>query len=166
MKELFELPELVAGFLQERGVAARAAFCGEAWRTEREAVAAVSLGKLQVEQMGLGDYLGLRFDLESGREMEIYARKAKVRLEIEVFAGKDLGEETLRDCCRQIEAAVSGERMFGFSVLSLEQGAAEFYEKLELFGCRVSLELEGRLEGALDTESGEFSGFLIVGHVV
>ena len=165
MRELYELPELVAAFLRECGVAARAAFCGEPWRAEQEAVVAVSLGRLQVEQMGLGDYLGLRFDLDSGREMEIYARKAKVQLTLEAFAGKDLGEEALREACRRIEAAVRSVRMFGFSVLSLEQGTAEFYEKLELFGCKVLLELEGRLEGALDTESGAFSGFMIVASV-
>ena len=166
MSELYELPELVAGFLRERGVAAKAMFCGEPWRTEREPVVAVSLGRIQIERMGLGDYLGLHFDLESGREMEIYARKAKVRLELEVFAGKDSGEGALRSGCCAVERAVTGERLFGFSVSSLEQGGSEFYEKLELFCCKLSLELEGHLQGALDAESGEFSGFEIVAGVV
>jgi|GEM_PF-2160660 len=166
MRELYELPELVAGFLRAQGVAAKARFCGEPWRTEREPVVAVSLGRLQVERMGLGDYLGLHFDLECGREMEVYARKAKVRLELEVFAGKDLGEAALRSACRTVEQAVTGERLFGFSVALLEQGATEFYEKLELFCCKISLDLEGHLQGILDTESGEFSGFQIQAGVV
>ena len=161
MRELYELPELVAGFLCERGVAAKAGFCGEPWRVSQEPVVAVSLGRVQVERMGLGDYLGLRFDLDSGREMEVYARKTKVRLELELFAGKELGEAVLRSSCRAVEQAVTGERLFGFSTALLEQEACEFYEKLELFRCKISLDLEGYLQGLLDTESGEFSGFQI-----
>ena len=78
--------ERMADYLNSRGVPAVTAWPMELRRERETAVVAVSLRGCRVEPSGLGNYLGDRFDPDTGRWEERYGRRAKITLGLDLYA--------------------------------------------------------------------------------
>ena len=76
----------MADYLNSRGVPAVTAWPMTPRREQEAVVAAVSLRGCKVEPAGLQNYLGERFDGETGRWEERYGRRARIALGLDLYA--------------------------------------------------------------------------------
>jgi hypothetical protein len=83
---LEQVRERMAEFLNSRGVSAVTAWPMAPRREPERTVAVVSLRGCKVEPGGLQNYLGDRFDEETGRWEERYGRKARLTLGLDLYA--------------------------------------------------------------------------------
>jgi len=83
---LEQIRERVTEFLNSRGVSAVTAWPMAPRREPERTVAVVSLRGCKVEPGGLQNYLGDRFDEETGRWEERYGRKARLTLGLDLYA--------------------------------------------------------------------------------
>lgn len=83
---LEQVREKMADYLNSRGVPAVTAWPMTAKRELDRPVAVVSLRGCRVEPGGLQNYLGDRFDEETGRWEERYGRKARLTLGLDLYA--------------------------------------------------------------------------------
>ena len=70
--------------------------------------AVVSVRKCQVGPAGFQDYLGERFDRDSGQWTELYGRKAELTFGLDLYAPPSVGEEGLQAAFDKLMEALAG----------------------------------------------------------
>lgn len=162
MKGLDQLREAVAEFLRERNIDAVTAWeNGE--RTRRKGpVAAVSLRGVQGGPAGLQDYLGERFDPETGRWEELYGKRAKLTLGLDLYAAEELGEAGCAAAFAKLSEAMANDGPEGLNVKELRCGETAFDQAAGLFRCPVQAVCQVFLYARM-TEDGAFTDFEVRG---
>ena len=79
----------MADYLSANGVAAEPAWSGRERTALTGPKAVVSVRKCQVGPAGFQDYLGERFDEDSGQWRELYGRKAELTLGLDLYAPEE-----------------------------------------------------------------------------
>lgn len=154
--------ELVAVRLNDSGVDAITAW-GKGERTKRSApVVAVSLRGCTVESGGFQDYLGERQNGETGRWEQLYGRKAKVVLGLDLYAPVSVGETGIQLAFDQLTRCLTVNPPSGIALETLHCGETEYEQdgrmlKRKVEGtCRVCLY-------AVTEDGGTFLDFEIKG---
>lgn len=162
MKGLEELREATAAFLRQRGVPAAVAW-EDAPRVRRSgAVAVVSLRGCRGGPAGLQDYLGERFDPDTGRWEELYGKRAELTLGLDLYAPEQLGESGCTALFAKLSEALADGGPEGLTVLRLSCGETGFVEREGLFRCRAEAVCRVYLYASAD-ENGVFTDFRIRG---
>lgn len=162
MRELEKICQWVAQCLEDGGVPAVCAWGPEDKKRREGAVAAVSLRGCEGTPSGFQDYLGERYDPESGRWQEVYGRRAKLTFGLDLYAaGRDGAGQCQQAFETMAEVLRSGGEL-GLSLESLSREETEFDEKLGVFRCPV-LAVCGAYLYAVTDESGEFLEFEVRG---
>lgn len=86
----------MADYLNGRGVPAVTAFPAALRQERSEPVAVVSLRGCRAEQAGFQNYLGERYDRETGRWEERYGRKARLTFGLDLYAPERADGEVLQ----------------------------------------------------------------------
>ena len=147
--------ERMAGFLRERGVAAVCAGPDRARPRPAGAVAAVSLRSCEGGPAGFRDYLGERWNRESGQWEELYGRRVKLTFGLDLYAARGAEAQAAFD---RVAAAIHQEGPDGLKVLAFSSGALEYVEEWRLFLCPAQAVCEGWL-CAVAQEEGAFPDF-------
>ena len=99
----------MADYLTARGAAAMNAWTDRERERLTEPTAVVSVRKCQVGPAGFQDYLGERFDKDSGQWTELYGRKAELTLGLDLYAPEETeGTEMETALFRLARALVRG----------------------------------------------------------
>ena len=107
--DLERIPGYMADYLSANGVAAEPAWSGRERTALAGPKAVVSVRKCQVGPAGFQDYLGERFDKDSGQWRELYGRKAELTLGLDLYAPEETeGAELERAVFRLARALVRG----------------------------------------------------------
>lgn len=125
-KGLDMIRERMTEYLRRQGVDAVNAWPQGERERRNGTVAAVSLHKCQAGPCGFQDYLGERFNEESGRWEELYARKVELTFGIDLYARAEVGEEQLQSCFDQVLEAFQAGGPEGVTVLQVECGETEY----------------------------------------
>ena len=96
----------MADYLNSRGVPAVTAWPMEARRELKQTVAVVSLRGCRVEPSGLQNYLGDRYDRETGRWEERYGRRARLTFGLELYAPERADGEVLQRAFDELAGAL------------------------------------------------------------
>lgn len=114
--------ERMVQHLTQRQVSAVTAWPKEE-RLEREgAVALVSLRKCQTGPAGFQDYLGERFDQETGRWEELYGKRVKLTVGLDLYAGVQAGEQAIQTAFEALAGALQDGGPEGLEVEELSCG--------------------------------------------
>lgn len=151
--------ERMAGFLRERGVEAVCAWPDRARTRPAGAVAAVSLRSCEGGPAGFRDYLGERWNRESGQWEELYGRRVKLTFGLDLYAARGAEAQAAFD---RVAAAFHQEGPDGLKVLAFSSGALEYVEEWRLFLCPAQAVCEGWL-CAVAQEDGAFTDFEVRG---
>ena len=119
---LDRIREQMAEYLNGCGVAATAAWPAEARLRREGAVAAVTLRALQAEASGFQCYLGERFNRESGQWEELYGKKARLTLGLDLYALPQAGEGALQSALDDLALACTTGGPGGLSFLEFSSG--------------------------------------------
>ena len=163
MAGLDEIRSRMAAFLAEQGLEAVTAW-PEVRRSRRNGAAiAVSLRSCEGGPAGFQDYLGERYNQDTGRWEELYGRRVKLTFGLDLYAAQRSGGAAAIDrALDTLSAALNGPGPDGLDILEFSAGETEFQEDSELYHCPVEAVCQARLYAVAD-EGGAFLDFEIRG---
>ena len=106
--DLERIPRYMADYLSANGVAAEPAWSGRERTALTGPKAVVSVRKCQVGPAGFQDYLGERYDADSGQWQELYGRKAELTFGLDLYAPPSVGEAGLQAAFDKLMEALAG----------------------------------------------------------
>ena len=151
--------ERMAEFLREKGVDAVCAWPDGARVRRQGAVAAVSLRRCEGGPAGFRDYLGERYNGETGRWEELYGRRVRLVFGLDLYAAR--GEEA-QAAFDRVAGALHRDGPGGLSILELSGGELSYDGTLKLFRVPVEAVCEARAY-AMAEEGGGFVDFEVRG---
>lgn len=154
--------EEMAELLRQRGVDALCAWPEGGRVRKNGAVAAVSLRQCEGGPAGFRDYLGERYNQESGQWEELYGRKVRLVFGLDLYAPK--GDQVQSALDRLTEALCQGGPA-GLSINELSAGEMTFDGELRLFRLPVEAVCTASLY-AVAAEGGAFVDFEVRGERV
>lgn len=129
---LENLRNRLADYLLEQGVNARTAWPeGERLEVEQPVVV-VSLRGCQSGPAGFQDYLGERYNEETGLWEELYGRKAELTFGLDLYAPARCGEGEMQDAFDGLAAALTLGAPDGMAVMEYSCGETEYDSRARL----------------------------------
>lgn len=162
MKGLDKLREGVAEFLRKEGIDAVTAWDSGARIRRKAAVVAVSLRAVHSGPAGLRDYLGERFNEQTGRWEELYGKRAELTLGLDIYGPEALGEGGCTALFARLSEVLADGRPEGLTVQELSCAQTEYLPEQGRFCCRVQARCGAYLTASAD-EKGEFTDFTVRG---
>ena len=154
--------ERMADYLQGQGIDAQCAY-PETGRARRGgAVAAVSLRACQGGPEGFRDYLGERYDQESGQWQELYGRKITLTFGLDLYAPQGCGAAGIQTAFDRMAEALRRDGPPGLSLQELSCGETEFDREAGLYHRKVEAVCQGYLYAVAD-EGSAFLDFIVRG---
>lgn len=162
---LASLRQGAVDLLNSRGIQAVTAFEPDGRKRWSGPVAAVALAKVVCAPGGFKDYLGTRYDEETGDEEEWYGRAADLTLSLDIYGPRDGGESACRDVLDEMAELLTGQGLNGLTVLELESGQMEFLDSCGMYRLPVQCRCQAWLAAAVRPD-GEFTDFRVKGRKV
>lgn len=162
MNGLEELRRALAAYLNGQGIEAVTAW-ESGGRTRRTGPAvAVSLRGCAGEPAGFQNYLGERFDQETGRWTELYGRRAELTFGLDIWGPRSGGEEACAALFSRVAQALALGGPEGLILRETSCGETAWDEAEGLFHCPAravgTVFLQARAE-----ENGAFTDFTVKG---
>lgn len=161
MKGLDRLREGVAEFLRKEGIDAVTAWDGDERIRRRAAVVAVSLRGVQSGPAGLQNYLGERFNRQTGRWEELYGKRAELTLGLDIYGPEALGEGGCTALFAKLSEVLADGRPEGLNVRELTCAQTQYLAEQRRFCCPVQAKCGVYLCASID-EKGEFTDFTVM----
>ena len=162
MTELERIREAMTAFLKGEGVAALAAWPGEDLERPEGPVTAVSLRACQGGPGGFQDYLGERYDQESGRWQELYGRKMMLTFGLDLYAPQPGGGAEIQTAFDRMAQALRQDGPPGLRLVELSCGETEFDQEAGLYRRSVEAACQGYLYAVTEGD-GAFLDFIVRG---
>ena len=162
MAGLDRIREHMTAFLTARGVDAVTAWPGQGRRRLSGPVAAVSIRACEGGPSGFRDYLGERYDQDSGQWQELYGRKVQVTFGLDLYAPESAGAAGMQAAFDALAGALSGGGPPGLRVKEFSRGETGFDQALGLFHCPAEAVCVAYLY-AVAEEGGAFLDFVVKG---
>ena len=118
--------ERMADYLTARGVRAVTAWPGEARPEQLEPAVVVSLRGCRVGPAGFQDYLGERYDEQTGLWEELYGRKAELTFGLDLYAPERETGEELQKAFDTLAAALTAGGPEGLAGLEFSCGETQY----------------------------------------
>lgn len=154
--------ERMTEYLQGKGIEARTAYPEGGRLRTGGPVAAVSLRACQGGPEGFRDYLGERYDPESGRWQELYGRRAVLTFGLDLYAPQGSGAAGIQAAFDRMAEALRREGPPGLRLQELTCGETEFDRESGLYRRKVEAVCQGYLYAVAD-EGGTFLDFIVRG---
>ena len=162
MAGLDKVRETFAEFLRAGGLEAVTAWPETARSRIEGVVAAVSLRSCEGGPAGFQDYLGERYNAEAGRWEELYGKKVRLVLGLDLYAPRGVGEAGIRTAFDSLAERLRSEGPEGLRLLELSGGETTYDQGLGLYHEVVEVVCEAYLYAVAD-EGGAFLDFEIRG---
>ena len=156
------LRQSVVELLREHGLHAVTAMEPDSRRRWDGPVAAVALSRVVCAAGGFRDYLGLRYDRETGTQEEVCGRAVELTLSLDLYAPRDGGAGACQQALGVMGEALVCRGAGGLPVTELQAEAVEFLERDGLYRLPVKCTCKGWLVAAADS-SGAFADFEVKG---
>ena len=156
------LRERMCEYLNSQGLDAVCAYPDSRRLRRTGAVAAVSLRSCQGGPGGFQDYLGERYDEESGQWQELYGKKIVLTFGLDIYAPPKEGAAEIQSAFEQMAEALRLGGPAGLRLLELSCGETEFDQEAGLYRRRVEALCQGYLY-AVAEEGGAFLDFIVRG---
>ena len=160
--EFDQIRESMAAYLTGQGVDALCAYPDTQRLRRSGAVVVVSLRSCQGGPGGFQDYLGERYDPDSGQWQELYGKKFAVTFGLDLYAPQKEGAAAIQIACDRLAQALRREGPTGLKLLELSCGETEFDREASLFQRRAEACCQGYLY-AVAQEGGTFLDFIVRG---
>lgn len=162
MKGLQELRQALADYLCRQGLEAVTAWGPEKRQRPGGAVAAVSLRGLESGPPGFQDYLGERYDAESGRWEELYGKRVELTFGLDLYAAT---AEKIQAGLDVLSLALGQGGPGGMKPAGFSAGETVYQEKSGRYFCPVQAKFYAWAT-AVSREDGAFLDFEVRGEKV
>ncbi len=161
--ELSGVREKMAAFLKAGGLEAVTAWPEQARGQVTEPVAAVSLKRYEGGPAGFQDYLGERYNSQSGRWEELYGKRIELVFGLDLYTGRGAGGEgSLRAAFDKLAERLRSQGPEGLTVRELSAGETRYDQSAGLYHLKVEAICQAYLYAVAD-EGGTFLDFEIRG---
>lgn len=164
MTELERIREAMTAFLKGEGVAALTAWPGEDLERPEGPVTAVSLRACQGGPGGFQDYLGERYDQESGQWEEIYGRRTELTFGLDLYAPAEAEGEVLQTAFDALADALTRGCPQGLSLVEFSCGETVYDRQARLLRRPAQAVCQAYLH-AITRPGGLFVDFELRGEV-
>lgn len=154
----------MASFLDLHGVRAVTAWSGGARCEVMEPTAAVTLKSCSGGPAGFRDYLGERYDQESGTWQELYGKRVKAVFGLDFYAPAETGEAGCQAAFDALAEAFQRGGPTGLTLLGFSRGKMGYDRETGLLMCEAEAVCEAYLYAVAD-EGGTFLDFQVKGDV-
>ena len=124
--------EKMAQYLESQGVPAVTAWPGEERLRRDEPIAVVSLRGCRAGPAGFQDYLGERYDQESGQWEEIYGRRTELTFGLDLYAPAEAEGEVLQTAFDALADALTRGCPQGLSLVEFSCGETVYDKQAQL----------------------------------
>lgn len=162
MTGLDRIREHMARVLEEAGVRVMTAWPAEGRKRLRAPVAVVSVRGCESGPGGFQDYLGERYDRETGTWQELYGRRVSITFGLDLYAPGAEGAGGCQAAFDALASALSNCGRAGLRVKALSRGEVGFDQESGLFRCPVTAVCEAYLYAVTDG-AGAFLEFEVKG---
>ena len=156
--------EQMAAFLRQQGVDAVCAYPEERRNRRSGPVAAVSLRACQGGPGGFRDYLGERYDQETGLWQELYGRRAQVTFGLDLYAPEEGDGVALQQALDALTQALAQGGPGGLAVQEVSCGETTYDTRQRLVKKTVQAVCQAYLH-AVTRPGGLFVDFELRGEV-
>lgn len=156
------IQEHMAKYLTAQGVRTVTAWPGQERPSRSKPVAVISLRGCQNAPSGFQDYLGERYNQQTGLWEELYGRKAQITFGLDVYAPGDGEENALQEAFDKIATALAqgGPRDLAVQEFSCEETQYDSQTRLQRRSVQVACQA---YLYAVAREGGEFLDFELRG---
>lgn len=164
MAGLDDIRTKMTQYLNTQGVAAVSAWPERGRKPIQGAVAAVSLRKCEEMGVGFRDYLGERYNGESGQWEELYGKRLTLTFGLDLYAGTGTegGESQVRAAFDRLLQTLQTGGPEGLKMREVSCGETTYDTAAGRFQCAVEAVCEAYLYAVAD-EGGAFLDFEIKG---
>lgn len=148
--------------LGEAGIKAVEAFPAEGRKKLRGPVAVVSVRSCESGPGSFRDYLGERYDRETGGWQELYGQRMKIAFGLDLYAPNEGGAAGCQVAFDALVSALSGGEAAGLKIKELSRGEVRFDQGAGLLHCPVKAVCEAYLYVVAEAD-GDFLDFEIKG---
>ncbi len=157
-----KLPAALARWFQERELPVHAGWTGEHRASVTGATAVVTVQRYEARSAGLGDYLGERYNGETGRWEEVYGRAVSATLGLDLYATERGSEGELQQLLEGLVGVLTLEPPAGLLVGDITCGETRWDEEQRCLKREVRAACTLWLQ-AVQAETGEFLDFELRG---
>lgn len=162
MTGLDRMREFVTDCLTAAGVTAVTAWSPDDKKRREGAVVAVSLRGCRGGPGGFQDYLGERYNADTGRWEELYGRKADLTFGLDIYAAGRDGAAQCQAAFDKVADALENGAPLGLTLESLSRKETLFDGELGLFRCPAEAVCQAYLYAVADG-GGTFLDFEVRG---
>ena len=148
--------------LKAAGLDAAEAYEDERFRERSGSVVAVGAKQAELAHAGLMNYLGERYDAESGRTVEVYGRKLKMAASLDVYAPRRKGARGCEQTAEAVSEALLDGLADGLTLDELSWEKTEWDEEYGMF-VRRTARCTAYFVATADEESAVLTDFILKG---
>lgn len=149
--------------LRAAGLDAAEAYEDERFRERSEPVVAVSARQTELAGSGLMNYLGEQYDTESGRTVEVYGRKLRMTVALEVYAPRGKGARGCEQAAEKASETLLEGLADGLMAETLSWERTEWDEEYGMFVRRGTARCTAYFVATADEESAVLTDFILKG---
>ena len=149
--------------LKAAGLDAAEAYEDERFRERSGSVVAVGAKQAELAHAGLMNYLGERYDAESGRTVEVYGRKLKMAASLDVYAPRRKGARGCEQTAEAVSEALLDGLADGLTLDELSWEKTEWDEEYGMFVRRGTARCTAYFVATADEESAVLTDFILKG---
>jgi len=157
-----DLPAALARWLAERGIPARTGWTGTPCTGLTAPAAVVTVREFFADCAGFTDYLGEQYNEETARWEEVYGKKVRLTLGLDLYAPERSSEGEMQGLLEQIVRVLTLECPEGMQVGEFACAETRWDGEQRKLKREVSLKCTLWLRAAI-AESGEFLDFELRG---
>ena len=156
--------ERMAEYLNSCGVRAVTAWPGETRSRLEEPVVVVSLRGCKAGPAGVQDYLGERYNQETGMWEELYGRKAEITFGLDLYDGRDGDGARLQTAFDALSQALTQGGPEGLALVEFSCGETDYDPSARLLRRKAEAVCQACLY-AVAQEGGLFTDFTLRGEM-
>lgn len=161
---LQNIRERMVEYLRRCGVNAVTAWAGEERQELEEPVAVVSLQGCKVGPAGFQDYLGERYNQETGLWEELYGRKAELTFGLDLYDSRDGNGGRFQTAFDALSQALTQDGPEGLALVEFSCGETDYDSAARLLRRRAEAVCQAYLY-AVAQEGGVFTDFILRGEM-
>lgn len=149
--------------LRAAGIEAAAAYEEERFRERNGSIVSVGAKQTELTGAGLMHYLGERYDAESGHTLEVYGRRMKMTVALDVYASRRKGARCCEETAEAVAETLLSGAIEGVSLEEMRWEKTEWDREYGMFVRRGTAECTAYFVATADEENAVLTDFILKG---